>query len=120
MPRLDLTAQEGGALRDVAEGLADAGPSHTLDQRLEAIAVRAHELPTRVRAALTGFRLTGRPYGGLILSGLPIDQDLLGPTPTDDTSPRTRPNCVAPPPCCCWSARCWAVPSPSSRSARAS
>ncbi len=91
VPRLDLTAAEGTVLRDVAEKLMDADPGRRLDQRLDAIAVCAHELPARVRTVLTGFRLTGRPYGGLVLSGLPVDQDLLGPTPTDDTDPPRSP-----------------------------
>lgn len=85
VPRLNLTTGEGTAVRNLAASLLKAGGGRVLDQQLDVIAVRAHELPARLRTVLTGFRLTGRPYGGLVLSGLPIDQDLLGPTPGGHT-----------------------------------
>ncbi|OPC84093.1 clavaminate synthase [Embleya scabrispora] len=87
IPRLDLTAQESAVLRDVAERLVDADPARPLDRQLDTIAVRAQELPVRVRTVLTRFRLTGQPYGGLLLSGLTLDPTLIGPTPTDQSNP---------------------------------
>ncbi len=43
--------------------------------------VLAHELPRRVRAFLNDFRIT-EPSGVAVLSGLPIDQERIGSTPT--------------------------------------
>lgn len=42
--------------------------------------VIAHELPRRLRQFLTEFRLD-EPAGVCVISGLPVDDDLIGPTP---------------------------------------
>ncbi|MGW4891965.1 guanitoxin biosynthesis L-enduracididine beta-hydroxylase GntD [Kitasatospora sp. NPDC004240] len=44
--------------------------------------VFAHELPRELRTALVDFRLT-EPSGVLVVSGLPVDDPALGPTPAD-------------------------------------
>ncbi|MFE7575975.1 guanitoxin biosynthesis L-enduracididine beta-hydroxylase GntD [Streptomyces sp. NPDC057521] len=44
--------------------------------------VYAHELPRRLRTALVTFKLT-EPSGVLVVSGLPVDDATLGPTPPD-------------------------------------
>ncbi|PZT70944.1 clavaminate synthase [Streptomyces sp. SW4] len=42
----------------------------------------AHELPRPLRRALVDYRLTGRPHAGFVITGLPVDEAALGPTPT--------------------------------------
>jgi len=81
VPCLDLTPEESQLVRDLTDEILDADPTGSLDMRLEELALRAHELPVHVRAVLTEFRLTGRPLGGVVLSGLPVDTDAVGPTP---------------------------------------
>ncbi|HEV7450898.1 MAG TPA: hypothetical protein VGO16_05840 [Pseudonocardiaceae bacterium] len=81
VPRLELTTNESAAIRAVADAVLDEEPGRPLDEQLDRVAVYAHELPVRIRILLTEFRLTGRPYGGLVLSGLPVDESLLGRTP---------------------------------------
>ncbi|MCX5208770.1 TauD/TfdA family dioxygenase [Kitasatospora sp. NBC_00240] len=44
--------------------------------------VHAHELPRELRTALVDFKLT-EPSGVLVVSGLPVDDAALGPTPPD-------------------------------------
>ncbi|WP_416520558.1 guanitoxin biosynthesis L-enduracididine beta-hydroxylase GntD [Streptomyces achromogenes] len=44
--------------------------------------VYAHELPRELRTALVDFKLT-EPSGVVVLSGLPVDDAALGPTPPD-------------------------------------
>ncbi|WP_316527976.1 guanitoxin biosynthesis L-enduracididine beta-hydroxylase GntD [Kitasatospora brasiliensis] len=85
VPYLQLTPEEGARVRELSDALLAEAPGQSLEQRLEALAVRAHELPVRLRSVLTHFRLTGRPYGGLVVAGLPVDQDTLGPTPLSYT-----------------------------------
>jgi Fe(II)/alpha-ketoglutarate-dependent arginine beta-hydroxylase len=51
------------------------------DEALRRITVFAHELPTRIRAALNDYRLE-RMSGLLRICGYVVDQDRVGPTPT--------------------------------------
>ncbi|MBL1082726.1 TauD/TfdA family dioxygenase [Streptomyces actinomycinicus] len=81
-PCLELTAEEHSAIKELADSLLDHPGDVPLEQRLDQIALAAHDVPVGIRAQLTDFRLTGRPYGGLVLSNLPIDESLVGPTPT--------------------------------------
>ncbi|MEV4504248.1 guanitoxin biosynthesis L-enduracididine beta-hydroxylase GntD [Streptomyces klenkii] len=91
IPCLELTAAEREQLRDLAEGLLDAAPGVPLDRRLTDVALLAHEVPARVRAHLLDFRITGRPYGGLVVGNLPVDETAAGPTPTQYAAePTTR------------------------------
>ncbi|MEU7581328.1 guanitoxin biosynthesis L-enduracididine beta-hydroxylase GntD [Streptomyces sp. NPDC041068] len=82
VPYLELTDSESSQLKDMAEEILDHAPRIPLEQQLERLALLAHEVPESVRANLTRFRLTGRPYGGMVVSNLPIDEALAGPTPT--------------------------------------
>ncbi|MCX4820175.1 TauD/TfdA family dioxygenase [Streptomyces sp. NBC_01142] len=82
VPCLELSEAERALLGEVADAALDASPGVPLERRLDQVALLAHEIPLRVKAQLTGFRLTGRPYGGLVLSNLPVDEALAGPTPT--------------------------------------
>lgn len=81
-PCLQLTADESAALRELADDLLDGEQEAPLDHRIDQLAVIAHEVPARIRSQLVDFRLTGRPYGGFVLSNLPIDEALAGPTPS--------------------------------------
>jgi Fe(II)/alpha-ketoglutarate-dependent arginine beta-hydroxylase len=81
IPSLDLTPAEAELARDLTDAIMDADPSRPLEMRLGELALRAHDLPVRLRAMLTEFRLTGRPLGGVVLSGLPVDSTAIGPTP---------------------------------------
>ncbi|WP_369214449.1 guanitoxin biosynthesis L-enduracididine beta-hydroxylase GntD [Streptomyces flavofungini] len=90
-PCLKLTDEERAEIKELADSLLDAAGDTPLEDRLDHIALAAHEVPARVRAQLIDFRLTGRPYGGLVLSNLPIDESLVGPTPTSYASEPTGP-----------------------------
>ncbi|MEU3858661.1 guanitoxin biosynthesis L-enduracididine beta-hydroxylase GntD [Streptomyces sp. NPDC028722] len=83
MPCLELTDAEHTALRDLAEAALERGHEQPIDRRLDELALLAHEIPLRIRSHLVNFRLTGRPYGGLVLANLPVSEALAGPTPTD-------------------------------------
>jgi hypothetical protein len=86
VPYLRLDPIERREIRDVAEAVvaefAVTDPAE-LELHLNDIAVHAHRLPDRLRFVLNEFRLTGRPLGGLVVAGLPVRDDLLGPTPAD-------------------------------------
>lgn len=84
-PRIWLTAPESAAVADLVDDVLAEEPGTALELRLERLCVRAHEMPERLRCVLTGFRITGRPYGGLVISGLPIDESAAGATPTSYT-----------------------------------
>lgn len=91
VPCLELTRDESAVVRQLTDDLLDEDPQRPLDERLDRLSVRAHDMPERVRRHLTEFRLTGRPYGGLVVSGLPVDEDTLGPTPMSYTDePKSR------------------------------
>ncbi|AEW99312.1 guanitoxin biosynthesis L-enduracididine beta-hydroxylase GntD [Streptantibioticus cattleyicolor] len=85
-PRLRLTAAERTAVLDVADAALAEEPHVPPSRRLPRLAVLAHQLPVRLRTVLTEFRITGRPYGGLVIAGLPVDPEAAGPTPTDYTA----------------------------------
>ncbi|MFJ9862930.1 guanitoxin biosynthesis L-enduracididine beta-hydroxylase GntD [Streptomyces sp. NPDC101165] len=88
MPCLSLTSAEADALRALAEAFVEecgAAEPADLEHLLAEIAVHAHRAPERLRSVLNGFRLTGRPKGGLVLSGLPLDEQALGTTPRSYT-----------------------------------
>ncbi|GAA2468764.1 clavaminate synthase family protein [Streptomyces lavendulocolor] len=82
VPCLELSPAESALLQEIADALLDVCPGIPLEQRLDQLALLAHEVPLRVKAQLTTFRLTGQPYGGLMLANLPIDEAQAGPTPT--------------------------------------
>ncbi|MFJ3090089.1 guanitoxin biosynthesis L-enduracididine beta-hydroxylase GntD [Streptomyces sp. NPDC086838] len=82
VPCLELSQDEGEVLGELADAALDASPDVPLECRLDQVSLLAHEIPLRVKAQLTDFRLTGRPYGGLMLANLPVDESKAGPTPT--------------------------------------
>ncbi|WP_395571204.1 guanitoxin biosynthesis L-enduracididine beta-hydroxylase GntD [Streptomyces sp. BK79] len=88
MPCLRLGPEEAEELRALATDFVKefgAVRAADLEQLLAEIAVHAHRAPQRLRNVLNGFRLTGRPNGGLVLSGLPVDEPAVGATPRDYT-----------------------------------
>ncbi|SEG84338.1 arginine beta-hydroxylase, Fe(II)/alpha-ketoglutarate-dependent [Actinacidiphila yanglinensis] len=85
IPGLELTADEREAIRATTDTVLAEDPGRPLEERLERLALHAHGLPLRLRSVLNSFRLTGRPYGGLVISGLPIDESAVGPTPLSYT-----------------------------------
>lgn len=91
--RVMLDAAERAAVAEVIDEVAPrtGRPDPPIDEQLERICVLAHRLPERLRTVLTRFRITGKPYGGLLLSGLPIDESLVGATPTSYNEVVDRP-----------------------------
>ncbi|MFJ4677255.1 guanitoxin biosynthesis L-enduracididine beta-hydroxylase GntD [Kitasatospora sp. NPDC088783] len=81
VPCFELSDAERKEMQELAEELLGASDV-PLDQRLDQVALWAARCPERLQAALLRFRLTGRPYGGLVISNLPIDETVAGPTPT--------------------------------------
>jgi len=57
----------------------------------ETAAATAQELPAELRDTLRAFRRDGNEAGYLLLSGLPVDEAELPPTPTTTPSPVERP-----------------------------
>jgi Fe(II)/alpha-ketoglutarate-dependent arginine beta-hydroxylase len=84
-PRLQLTAEENAEIAELTQTLLDDPFTRDPEERLHELALAAHELPARVRSVLTDFRLTGRPFGGLLISGLPVDDTALPRTPLSYT-----------------------------------
>jgi Fe(II)/alpha-ketoglutarate-dependent arginine beta-hydroxylase len=91
VPRVELGLDDSAAIRDIAEALLAEEPGRPLEERLDRVALYAHRMPDRIRTLLTEFRLTGRPYGGFVVSGLPVDESQLGRTPTSYTDRPSRP-----------------------------
>jgi Fe(II)/alpha-ketoglutarate-dependent arginine beta-hydroxylase len=81
VPYLVLSPGEAAEIDDVvsAAGAAASGPYEDEFHRLAAL---TRLLPARVFDAVQRFRVTGKPYGGFVLSGLALDEARLGPTPS--------------------------------------
>lgn len=73
----ELTDDEAAALRRCAE---EFEPGAALDDVLAHAGVHAAELPRRLRAFAEDFRLT-EPAGAVLVRGLPVRPDRVGPTP---------------------------------------
>lgn len=80
MYRMTLTETESEDIRRLVGGITDRYTSLEDPELLRHAPVLAHELPARVRGFLNDFRLT-EPSGVAVISGLPIDQERIGPTP---------------------------------------
>jgi hypothetical protein len=78
--RITIAAPDAQAIRALVERAEAEMPDLDFEAHLDRFAVLCHELPEPVRTALVKFRLLNEPSGGLVLSGLPIDFDALGPT----------------------------------------
>lgn len=91
--RVTLDDAERAAVDELIDEIAPRSgrPEPPIEDQLERICVLSHRLPERLRTVLTGFRITGRPYGGLVLGNLPIDEDAVGPTPTSYSEVVDRP-----------------------------
>lgn len=81
MPRLVLTGDEVDSIRSLLRELASRFRTPEDPQFLKEADVYAHELPRRVRAAFRDFRLTEPKDALLTVSGYPVDQGKIGPTP---------------------------------------
>jgi Fe(II)/alpha-ketoglutarate-dependent arginine beta-hydroxylase len=81
MTQLILTRDEMRSLQRLSVRIATDFDSVEDPDFLREAAVLAHEMPRRLRAALSEFRL-GEPDAGLLMvSGYPVDDEQLGPTP---------------------------------------
>ncbi|HEX3531508.1 MAG TPA: guanitoxin biosynthesis L-enduracididine beta-hydroxylase GntD [Thermoanaerobaculia bacterium] len=81
MSRVSLSKQEVRALhRLISEIAARYRSVEEADFLLEAN-VWAHEMPKRLRTALNVFRLAEPEQGLLLISGFPVDDERVGPTP---------------------------------------
>ncbi|WP_394437400.1 guanitoxin biosynthesis L-enduracididine beta-hydroxylase GntD [Streptomyces sp. SGAir0957] len=92
MYRIDLTDADREAVEPLlAELLAERPASD--EELLDAVALRAQELPRGLRAQVNTFRLE-EPSGGCVISGLPVDDTRIGATPATwgeaDADGRTR------------------------------
>lgn len=78
--RLNITASESRALERSAGDLLSTFQSTKNPEFYRAIAVAAQEMPRRIRRALTDFKLL-EPAAAIVLGGIPIDDERIGPTP---------------------------------------
>jgi Fe(II)/alpha-ketoglutarate-dependent arginine beta-hydroxylase len=81
MPRLILAPEEMQSLQRLTARIAAGYDSVEDPAFLMEATVLAHEMPRRLRAALSEFRLVEPDDGLLIVSGCPVDDARLGPTP---------------------------------------
>jgi Fe(II)/alpha-ketoglutarate-dependent arginine beta-hydroxylase len=71
-------------IKQIEELLSEiASSAQAIDTRdfLARVPVWAHELPRRLRECLNQFRLEESYDGAVVISGLPVDDRLIGPTP---------------------------------------
>lgn len=78
--RLELTPEEAESAARLCTEIADRYAGVEDERFLDDCAVLAHRLPERLRAHLCRFRLH-EPAPALVVSGLPVDDAALGPTP---------------------------------------
>jgi Fe(II)/alpha-ketoglutarate-dependent arginine beta-hydroxylase len=78
--RIRLSADDAGAARALVGGLASRFDSVEDQDFQQRAAVYAHDLPLALREALVEFRL-GEPAGLCVISGWPVDDGAIGPTP---------------------------------------
>jgi Fe(II)/alpha-ketoglutarate-dependent arginine beta-hydroxylase len=81
MNRFVLTEQEVASLKRLTGEAAARYDSAEDPDFLQEASVLAHEMPRRLRAALTRFRLCEPDPALLVISGFPVDQERSGPTP---------------------------------------
>ncbi|CAM3272709.1 guanitoxin biosynthesis L-enduracididine beta-hydroxylase GntD [Stackebrandtia soli] len=84
VPLFRLTTGESTVIDELVDAAMVSFGASLVPDFLE-LALLAHHLPERLRRVATHFRLTGRPYGGFILSGLPVDETRVEPTPMSYT-----------------------------------
>ena len=92
MYRIDLTDADRAPIDTLVEELLAEEPA-TDEQLLDAVALRAQEMPRPLRARLNDFRLN-EPSGGCVISGFRVDDAGIGATPVQwgeaDDDGRTR------------------------------
>jgi alpha-ketoglutarate-dependent taurine dioxygenase len=79
--RFVLDGHEVAAIRKLVDGIAAKLDSVEDPELLRQAPVHAQELPRRLRAALVELRLTEPDAAHLIISGFPVDDGEIGPTP---------------------------------------
>lgn len=78
VPRLRLSAEERGRVCALLDGIDLSADDPAFLERAPAL---AGQLPMRLQEAVHRFRLREEGLGALVISGLPVDDDALGPTP---------------------------------------
>lgn len=91
MNRLILSESEAAEIRSLLDNLTSRYDTVEDPRFLREVAVISHELPRRVRAHLTDFRLLEPVSALCVISGYPIDDDGIGDTPEHWRS-RVRPS----------------------------
>lgn len=91
MLRTTLTEQEVQEIQAIAERLCKRFPSVEDPAFLSEASLSAHELPRRLRAFLLNFKNSEPESGICLVSGFPIDQSRIGPTPKSWNSRSTPP-----------------------------
>jgi enduracididine beta-hydroxylase len=81
MSPFNLTREEVAEIRLMTAELAARYRSAENEEFLNDASVIAHELPRRVRKALNAFRLFEPDSAVLTISGWPVDDEKIGPTP---------------------------------------
>ncbi len=79
--RYQLCPEEQLQLSALLDRVASTFSDPTTPRFLEAAPLLAHSLPIGLRRAVNRFRLREDGPGALLLGGLPLDDDALGPTP---------------------------------------
>ncbi|WP_079154747.1 guanitoxin biosynthesis L-enduracididine beta-hydroxylase GntD [Streptomyces subrutilus] len=82
VPRIELLPDERHRVAALAHEYARDSADLDARRSLQLAALMSHELPRSLRRVLTDFRLSGAPHAGFLISGLLIDENALGPTPT--------------------------------------
>jgi len=77
-----MSAEEISSSLELVQELSKSYATVEVDDLLPDLNVFAHELPRSVREFLNSFRLSDGGSGVAILSGYPIEQDKVGPTPS--------------------------------------
>lgn len=91
----ELTGEESEAVRSLAADLTEAGPALIDDVSwLSACRRGSGSLPTRLRHQLREFRRDSGPSGVLLISGIPIGEDI-GETPIERDSVERRATAAA-------------------------
>ena len=80
MHRPELTDEEVGAIRPLVKEVASRHGSVEEADFLDSATTYAQELPRRIRAFLSAFRLA-EPSGICVVSGYPVDDSKIGKTP---------------------------------------
>lgn len=81
MERIVLTPQEIVSIKALIAEIAADHDSVENPELLRMATLLAHEMPRRLRAAFLDFRLAEPDSALLVVSGFPVDQDAIGPTP---------------------------------------